>query len=112
MVVVLHVGVIVAQDAGKKPAARTAVTALPSIPAPLHDALAGKQFAQAVKLIDAELKKEKVLNADYLLYLKGRALTELKSFDAATASFALLEENHAGFHRSLSRGLIFGLHLV
>ena len=81
---------------GKQPEKKTlvAVSTLPNLSAALHRALQGQQHIAAVKLIDAELKKAGVANADYLLYLKGRSQTELKIYDAATATFALLESKH------------------
>ena len=44
--------------------------------------------------LDAELKNEKIAAPDYLLYLKGRAQTELTQYDAARATYDLLEEKH------------------
>ena len=39
----------------------------------LTSALEGRRFAEAIQLIDGELKKPDVAAADYLLYLRGRA---------------------------------------
>ncbi|MDB5385050.1 MAG: hypothetical protein JWM11_696 [Planctomycetaceae bacterium] len=128
----------------KKPA----ITRLPQLPADLRDAMQSRDFANAVKLIDAALAqsvevaevsgdkadatdvkleadvklegsgptqkvkqpakiddkpaaapKEKaqpqsVTPPDYLLYLKGRALTELDAHDPAIATFLKLEKEY------------------
>ena len=67
----------------KKPA----ITSLPKLSAELRDALQSRDFAAAVKLIDAALAeadpKLAVTPGDYLLYLKGRAQTEQDQNDAA-----------------------------
>ncbi|HVJ81697.1 MAG TPA: tetratricopeptide repeat protein, partial [Planctomycetia bacterium] len=60
----------------------------------IHEALQSQQFADAVKRIDAELKAGKVGSPDYLMYLKGRAQTELSAFDEAIATFGDLEEKY------------------
>ena len=78
----------------KKPA----ITSLPKLSAELRDALQSRDFAQAVKLIDAALAsddpQQAVTPGDYLLYLKGRAQTELDQNDAALESFARLEKDY------------------
>jgi uncharacterized protein YfaS (alpha-2-macroglobulin family)/tetratricopeptide (TPR) repeat protein len=71
------------------------ITSLPRIPATIHDSLQSRDFAEAVKRIDAELKTGKATAPDYLLYLKGRAQTELANYDDATATFNTLEKEHA-----------------
>lgn len=84
--------------AGEKPDGKVPVpviTSLPRIPATIHDALQSRDFAEAVKRIDAELKTGKATAPDYLLYLKGRAQTELANYDDATATFNALEKEHA-----------------
>src|SRR5689334_3799915 len=70
-----------------------AVTSLPSIPTALRDALQDRRFADAIKQIDAELKKSSPPSADYLLYLKGRAQIESKQYDEAIATFRKLESD-------------------
>lgn len=71
------------------------LTSLPRIPATIHDALQSRDFAEAAKRINAELKTGKATAPDYLLYLKGRAQTELANYDDATATFNSLEKEHA-----------------
>lgn len=75
-----------------KDAARPAVTSLPRLPDPVHDALQGGDFASAVKLIEALLAEEKTPNADYLTYLKGRGLLESAKFEPAIETFKALEK--------------------
>ncbi|MDB5336303.1 MAG: hypothetical protein JWN70_1922 [Planctomycetaceae bacterium] len=78
----------------KKPA----ITSLPKLSAELRDALQSRDFAAAVKLIDAALAeadpKLAVTPGDYLLYLKGRAQTEQDQNDAALETFARLEKDY------------------
>jgi len=91
------------QGADDKAAKRPAVTSLPRIAAAVHDALAGREFAKAIELIDAQLQKDDVAAPDYLLYLRGRAQTELRKFDGATLTFETLEKRYpqnAWFSRS------------
>lgn len=76
-----------------KPATKV-VTSLPRIPVAVHDALQSRKFAEAVTAIDAALKQKKVVSPDYLLYLKGRAQTELKQYPQATATYSLLEKTY------------------
>ncbi|MBW3541969.1 MAG: tetratricopeptide repeat protein, partial [Planctomycetes bacterium] len=70
------------------------VTSLPEIPRPIHEALQDERFDDALKLIDEAIAKPKAAAADYLLYLKGRALTELARYDEARQTFARLEKDH------------------
>jgi tetratricopeptide (TPR) repeat protein len=124
--------------AGAPALKRPSITRLPKIPAEVKDALQSRDFATAVKLIDAALTLQlEVADAalttvvptaaptdatagtglqdqkpadrppvaevkvpqpsgtptDYLLYLKGRALTELDSLDPAIATFLKLEKD-------------------
>ncbi len=78
----------------KKPA----ITSLPKLSAELRDALQSRDFALAVRLIDAALSeadpKLAVTPGDYLLYLKGRALTEQDQHDAALETYARLEMDY------------------
>ncbi|MES2791987.1 MAG: tetratricopeptide repeat protein [Planctomycetota bacterium] len=78
----------------KKPS----ITSLPKLSHELRDALQSRDFALAVKLIDAALAeadpKLAVTPGDYLLYLKGRALTEQEQLDAALETFARLEKDY------------------
>ncbi|MDA1015036.1 MAG: MG2 domain-containing protein, partial [Planctomycetota bacterium] len=70
-----------------------AITSLPDIPGEVHDALGARKFEATVKLIDGLLKKNpKSTATGYLLYLKGRALTELERFDEAIATFGQIEK--------------------
>lgn len=71
---------------------RPAVTSLPKLPAELHNALQGRDFADAVKLIDGLAADRKRTDVDYLLYVKGLALINLGQFDAALDTFAGLEK--------------------
>ena len=79
--------------AADEPAAKTEISVLPVIPAAIHNALQDREFAKAVELIDKELPKPKA-PADYLLYQKGRAQTELAQFDEALTTFLQLEQDH------------------
>ncbi|HMC11152.1 MAG TPA: tetratricopeptide repeat protein, partial [Pirellulaceae bacterium] len=73
---------------------KPAVTSLPRLPAELHNALQGRDFADAVKLIDGLAADRKRTDVDYLLYLKGLALINLGQFDAALDTFAGLEREY------------------
>src|SRR5207253_1418593 len=79
-------------EAKVKPEA--AVTSLPQLPGEIQDALQDRRFAVAIKLVDAELAKAGRANADYLLYLKGRAQTELRLYDPAVATFRKIVGDH------------------
>lgn len=83
---------LLAQDDKAKPSPKKTptVTQLPQLPSDLHDALQNRDHKLAVAIIDRELKKPKA-PADYLLYLKGRSLTELKAYASATKVFLSLE---------------------
>ena len=70
------------------------VTSLPRISPALHDALAGREFARALQLIDAELKQNDTASPDYLLYLRGRAETELRQFAGALLTFQTLPRRY------------------
>ena len=73
---------------------RPTVSSLPRIPAVVHEQMQSQNFDGAVQSIDLELKKPDVANDDYLLYLKGRALTELKKYEDADAVFEALCVKH------------------
>lgn len=60
--------------------------ALPNIPRPIADALQNRRYDDAVKLIDEQLQKPSAV-ADYLTYLKGRALYLAQKYDEAIAVF-------------------------
>ncbi|HOA53960.1 MAG TPA: tetratricopeptide repeat protein, partial [Thermogutta sp.] len=60
--------------------------ALPNIPRPIADALQNRRYDDAVKLIDEQLQKPSSV-ADYLTYLKGRALYLAQKYDEAIAVF-------------------------
>src|SRR5262245_18032425 len=79
----------------EKPAAapRPAVTSLPKLPPELHNALQGRDFAGAVKLIDALVAEKGRTDVDYLLYLRGLTLINLGQLDAALDNFARLEKD-------------------
>lgn len=72
--------------------ARPVISALPEVPTAIHSAIQSREFEGAVKLIDAQLQNATVENDDYLLYLKGRSLTEAEKLDEATAAFNELEK--------------------
>lgn len=73
---------------------KSAMTALPKIDPAIHDWLQSRDFAGAVTAIDAALGKGDAPAADYLLYLKGRALVELNKVDEALAAYTQIEEKH------------------
>jgi tetratricopeptide (TPR) repeat protein len=136
--VVGTIGVVWGVDPKTPEVKKPAITSLPKLPADLRDALQSRDFAAAVKLIDAALAQHveiatappqavpassvdvvistgpvpadidpKIAQApaanvlakattppDYLLYLKGRALTELDAHDPAIATFLKLEKDY------------------
>ena len=71
-----------------------AVTQLPEASAALHAALQSREFERAVELLDGEIAKPDAKSVDYLLYLKGRALTELEEFADAEAVFEKIEADY------------------
>jgi tetratricopeptide (TPR) repeat protein len=75
---------------------KSPITSLPKIAPALHEALQNKEYAAAIRLIDATLSKKPTVGG-YLLYLKGRAQTELKIYDGALNTFEQLEK---GFPKS------------
>ncbi|HEX4072468.1 MAG TPA: tetratricopeptide repeat protein, partial [Planctomycetaceae bacterium] len=75
----------------EKTSSRPHITSLPRLAPALTSALEDRRFAEAIQLIDGELKKPDVVAADYLLYLRGRAQTELKLYDQALETFRDLE---------------------
>lgn len=91
-------GVLFAIEPNPADVKKAAVTSLPRLAANLRDALQSRDFAAAVKLIDAALAEadpqKAVTPGDYLLYLKGRAQTELDQHDAAIATFTRLEKDY------------------
>ncbi|MAG92463.1 MAG: hypothetical protein CMJ48_01750, partial [Planctomycetaceae bacterium] len=70
------------------------VVALPRVTPEIQQALADRDFGKAVTLIDAALKTGKPSAPDYLLYLRGRAQTQLKQFDAGRLTFETLESDY------------------
>jgi uncharacterized protein YfaS (alpha-2-macroglobulin family)/tetratricopeptide (TPR) repeat protein len=94
IVVLLNAGQPAASAADNPRNPRPAITSLPRIQPALHDLLQSQKFAEAIKQIDAELTREKVAGADYLLYLKGRAQTQLRLYPQALATFAALQQKH------------------
>ena len=79
-----------AQEPEKSPA----VTNLPEIGTQVHDALQSQEFAKAVELLDVEIAKPDAKAVDYMLYLKGRSLTELNNYPEADATFKQIEQDH------------------
>ena len=74
---------------------RPVISSIPQIPVALREALHDRNFAAAVKLIDTALTAEKpTAAADYLLYLKGRALTDQQAYDAALVAFQEVETKY------------------
>jgi uncharacterized protein YfaS (alpha-2-macroglobulin family)/outer membrane protein assembly factor BamD (BamD/ComL family) len=69
-----------------------AITSLPKIDPAIHEALQSREFDAAVKAIDSALGKPDVVAADYLHYLKARALVELNKVDEALAVYGQIEE--------------------
>jgi tetratricopeptide (TPR) repeat protein len=70
---------------------KSPITSLPKISPALHEALQNKQYAAAIRKIDVLFTKNPTAG-DYLLYLKGRAQTELKIYDGALNTFEQLEK--------------------
>ncbi len=66
------------------------ITSVPRLSGELSGALEDRKFAEAIRLIDDELKKPSAPHADYLLYLRGRAQSELKLYDLAIETFRRL----------------------
>ena len=81
-------------ESREKPSSPPLVTSLPRVSPELSAALQDRRFAEAIRLIDGELKKPDVAAADYLLYLRGRAQTELKLYEPAIDTFRKLETEH------------------
>src|SRR5258708_1596684 len=81
-------------EAEKPNPGKPSVTSLPKLPAELHNALQGRDFADAVKLIDGLAADKHRTDVDYLLYLKGLALINLGQLDAALENFARLEQDY------------------
>ncbi|MCG8650803.1 MAG: tetratricopeptide repeat protein, partial [Pirellulales bacterium] len=94
-VVVMLVGLPVA---GQTPQAKvspdSAITSLPVLPAEIHNAMQSRSFEQAIEVLEAALQDGQQSDQDYLLYLKGLALTELDRFDEALEVFAALERDY------------------
>ncbi len=79
-------------EAEKPAAVRPAVTSLPKIPSELHNALQGRDFPAAIKLIDALVAEKSTAHRDYLLYLKGLTQINQGQLDAAFDTFTILEK--------------------
>ncbi len=71
-----------------------AVTSLPPIPSAIHNAMQSRAFDEAIRAIDAALIEPAEDNKDYLLYLKGLALTDLGQLDDAIAVFEKVENDY------------------
>jgi len=83
-----------AAEADNKVAKRPSITSLPAVSPAVQSALAGREFAKAIELIDAQLQKGNVVAPDYLLYLRGRAQTELRTLDDALLTFETLGKRY------------------
>ncbi len=68
--------------------------ALPNIPRAIAEALQDRRYDDAVKLIDEQLQKPSSV-ADYLTYLKGRALYLTQKYDEAITVFLEGEKRFA-----------------
>lgn len=69
-------------------------TLVPAIPAEIHLALQSRDFAAAVAAIDAALATPEAENVAFLLYLKGRSLTESGNTEAALAAYQQIVQEH------------------
>ncbi|MGH7201510.1 MAG: tetratricopeptide repeat protein, partial [Planctomycetaceae bacterium] len=83
--------VLSAQDETKPGPSENQVSELPRVPDELHDRLQDRNFVAAIRLIDEILPNQTAPHRDYLLYLKGRAQTELNLSEQATETFTRLE---------------------
>lgn len=92
LVLALLAALLISRSIQAADEARPVISALPEVPAAIHSAIQSREFEGAVKLIDAQLQKPKVEVADYLLYLKGRSLTEAGKLDEAAAALNDLEK--------------------
>lgn len=94
-------GNTIEQDDGESgqrdPVVAKRVTSLPPLDRAVHDALQSRDFQSAVEHIDQRLAAANTTQTpvDYLLYLKGRALTELDMLDAAVAVYERIEGEFA-----------------
>ena len=75
-------------------AKRPVITSLPVIDASIHQAMQSRSYDEAIAAIDAQLAADQKSPQDYLLYLKGIALTEAKKYDEAINTFQTLEKQH------------------
>lgn len=93
-VAIAVLGIPLASAQPDESAARPIVSSVTQIPPSVHEAMQAREYELAVKTIEQELQKEDVQSADYLLYLKGIALTESDQRDEATKAFLELEKLH------------------
>ena len=95
VVALFSVHQILAQNepAEEKPAPE--ITSSPELKSAIRDALQSREYDRAVAAIDEALAEPDVASADFLLYLKGRALTELTRYDEAVEAFTRIEEEFA-----------------
>ena len=82
-----------AQDPPEVPEPAPRITSSPQLEVSIRDALQSRYYEEAVTLIDEALAEAD--EADVLLYLKGRALTELSRYDEAIAAYTRIEEEFA-----------------
>ena len=75
-----------AKPAEPTPASSLQILALPKVPHEVSQALEDREYAKAVKAIDAALAAKEGA-ADYLAYLKGRALFFAGKYDESVAQF-------------------------
>lgn len=75
----------------KKPEESSALTPEPEAPAAVRQAMQDRDYAAAIKAIDAAMSAEGVAK-DYLAYLKGRALHLSEKYDEAIARFGTIEK--------------------
>lgn len=71
---------------------RASISKVIAIPGTIHEAMQSRRYLDAVKSIETELQKDDVQSADYLMYLKGVALSEQGQREDATKTFLELEK--------------------
>ncbi|MCA9137512.1 MAG: tetratricopeptide repeat protein [Planctomycetales bacterium] len=77
-------------ESGKTPQ----ISSVVAIPRSIHEAMQSRQYMDAVKEIETQLQNDDVRSADYLMYLKGVALSEADQRDEAVAAFLALEKQY------------------
>lgn len=75
-------------------AERPNISGVVVIPNAIHDAMQSRRYEDAVKLLESEIQKDDVESADYLLYLKGIALTRSDQRVEAVKALTDLERRY------------------